>query len=113
MFFRVGGGHIYYAEREDEYVEFGDDVQSGIGPETASLAGDGHYILAVHQYSKDGSLTDSEAVMEVTTGPRWQRSIQRFTVPAGSGRWWHVAMLDLSQDSVVALEKLSDDPPAL
>lgn len=109
--FRAGGGHVFYGARDDALVAFGSDVQTGFGPETASLTGQDRYVVAVHQYGESGSLDASGANVTITSGMRGLRSTQRFAVPPGAGRWWHVAEIDLHNASLIPLDKRSESPP--
>jgi hypothetical protein len=69
-----GGGHVYWGSRGSmssyPYVYLDQDIVSGYGPEVTSfnqfLSGDSYF--SVYQYSSYGTLTASEALVEIYTG---------------------------------------------
>jgi hypothetical protein len=105
--------YLSYSNPVQADAELSTDVTSGHGPEIATLhAASGVYIAAVHQFSDDSDLSGSKAIVEITWGPRFDRSLLRFEVPAGVGRWWHVASIDLETGAITALQVRNDHAPA-
>ncbi len=110
--FREGGGHVFFERPALDDVLLGADIQNGFGPETAMLSGQsGTYAVVVHQFSADGDLTTSDAVVKISHGPRRDRSRHCFAVPPGSGRWWHVANLDLGLNKLVPVQRRMSEQP--
>ncbi len=104
--FATDGGHVFYQAPQLGAVTLGPDVTSGYGPETASLGEwAGNYLIAVHQYSAEGDLSESQAVVEITSGRRSQRSCSRFEIPAGEGNWWKVAEIDLARGRISPVQQ--------
>ena len=90
-----------------------DDVSS-YGPETITITEPqlGTYQYWVYQYSSTGSLTSSEAVVELydSTG-----LFKAYTVPtSGSGRYWHVVTMeyDGSQFLVTDVDQIQSTEPS-
>jgi len=88
------------------------DVVSGHGPETVSIdAVSGVYTVAVHQYSDVGDFSGSAAVVEIAWGRRFERSRSSFKIPAGAGRWWYVAYLDIKTGEISIINDRKDHAP--
>ena len=90
------------------------DDTSSYGPETITITDpqQGTYQYWVYQYSSTGSLTSSEAVVELydSTG-----LFQTYTVPtSGSGRYWHVVTMQYngSQFLVTDVDQIQSTEPS-
>jgi hypothetical protein len=83
------------------------DVRNGFGPETITLQlgqGSGDWLFFVHQYSSDGKLITSEAVLKFY-GPTGL--INEWTVPTtGNGRRWTVFQFDVASKTVKPINKI-------
>ena len=75
------------------------DDTDGNGPETISITSlDGENAsYYVHQFSGDGQLSHSEAVVKVYSGDRLIRTFNVF--PSGDERWWHV--FDITREGMI------------
>lgn len=109
--FREGANseHAYYNQPHLPDIDMSSDVRNGWGPESAKIAPtDATFVVAVNQYSDDGDLSASNAVVEIScTGGSF--TPMKFHVPRGkSGRWWRVARIDMKSSLIADLNDLSD-----
>jgi hypothetical protein len=107
------GVHVYYgASAHGATIALHEDIKSGYGPEVVSLnAAEGTYLVGVHQYSEDGALTTSGAVVTVFVEDINSEEAIRLRCPTvGSGRWWLACEIDLSTCSIRPIDKLVEDP---
>lgn len=109
--------HIYYWAQYlghssiPPYADLDRDDVTSYGPETMTIyeSYPGTYTFAVHNYSEDAYLTESEAVVKIYDE---EGLIRTFTVPTyGSGLWWHVFELNGSTGTITSLNYLSNYPP--
>ncbi len=88
-----------------------DDMNS-FGPETITVAQTvgGQCTYAVHNYSGESPISTSGARVVVYRG---NTILQSFTVPSGSGTWWHVFSFDCQGGSIAPLNQISSRPPSV
>jgi PKD repeat protein/C1A family cysteine protease len=87
-----------------------DDVTS-YGPETITLSKfyNGTYNYYIHQYSSDGSLASSGAIIKVYGS---QGLLQTLQVPTtGSGKYWHVFNIDGLTRQISIINRIVDEAP--
>ncbi len=108
--------HISYASlgnfEASPYTVLNSDVTTGAGPEvlTANLGNLDEIILAVHNYTAERPLSDSRAVLHVSTGEGQQIHLE--VPPVGLGRWWHALKVDKGGGTITIMNHLSDVPPS-
>ena len=107
------GAYVYYKQPNFAGVRLAADVKFRNGPETAEIEpSETTYVIAVHQYSDDGQLSASNAKIEIAFEGNGS-DLLTFEVPkAKSGRWWHVARVDMAAGSFTAINLLNDTPLA-
>lgn len=107
--------HISYNQKgtiaDAPWVELDEDITDGHGPETIRFgkAVRGRYRVAVHQYSDDGRLADSNAKVLVELPGS---SKGEFGCPGeGEGDWWYVCDLDFESNLVIPINRISSKSP--
>jgi len=106
--------HVAYFRRGSldacPFAELDVDDSTSFGPETITIKQrfPGTYVYAVHQFSSNGSLTTSQAQVQVfdSTG-----LIATVNVPTqGTGRWWKVLTLDGATGGITEINQIGDGP---
>jgi hypothetical protein len=85
--------HVDYTSRSGEDAALDVDVTSGYGPETITItpvSGDKLYRYVIHNYSRNGSISASGAVVSLTTGD----AAREYYPPNEEGLYWHVFDID-------------------
>ncbi len=110
--------HVYYSNTGSlgSFPNAALDVDDtdGFGPETITIPDQisGTYTYGVHNIDGSGggtTLTDSGAVVRVYDE---DGLVQSFTVPAGSGDWWHVFSFNGDTGTISAVNSVSASSPA-
>ena len=110
----IAGIEVYWYSEGSEYdwpyMSLDRDDRDGYGPETITVARfiEDTYEFAVHRFSGDGSLSTSNAHIDIYHGV--SQVLDLDVPPSGSGRWWHVCKI-LSDGDVSTINILDDDPP--
>lgn len=105
-------GHIFFGNKGNEndfpFATLDVDDRNGNGPETITIntALPGMYYYSVHQYSSDGNLSLSDAVVKLYSSAGL---VRQFTIPvAGSGRWWHIFSLNVATGEIQVINRIND-----
>lgn len=107
--------HIWYANKTIPGRGFLDvDDVTSYGPENITIfqIGTGEHWIAVHNFSNETSILESGATVLIQNG-RGQ-VIGSFNIPnsgPASARWWIVAKILEPDGEVVAVNRLSENPP--
>jgi len=110
--FRDGREYLSFRGPKQVDAELSTDDTSGNGQEVAILRGDGGtFTIAVNQYSDDGDLSASNAVVKISWGRHDDPIDVRFEAGRGAGRWWHVARIDLSKGEITPLNIRTNHAP--
>ncbi|GMU86707.1 MAG: hypothetical protein AMXMBFR48_19480 [Ignavibacteriales bacterium] len=106
-------GHIFYRDKGNEndfpFATLDIDDRNGNGPETITIntALPGMYYYSVHQYSSDGNLPLSDAVVKLYSSAGL---VRQFTLPVGnSGRWWHIFSLNAATGQIQIINRINDE----
>jgi hypothetical protein len=80
----------------EPYAELDVDDTYSFGPETVTLLPEyeGQYVYAVHEWTGDGTLATSSAVVQVYAGNDLIRVLDVPTETCGENYWWHVGQLN-------------------
>ena len=107
---------IYYSNTGSSdappYATLDHDDTDGFGPETITIYQmfSGTYKYYVHHYTGDGTLTTSNAVVQVYNQNGLVKTI---TVPTeGTGAYWNVLTIDGSSGSVTVINEIVEAPPS-
>lgn len=105
--------HIWYQRlgtlKEYPWAQLSSDITTGFGPETVSfgLLARGQYQIAVHNFSRDGTLAGCNATVEATI--RDKKLV--YTCPeSGDGDWWIVFEFDVETGQVAEINKIVNEP---
>jgi len=108
--------HIYYSNRGDlinpPYANLDVDDVSSYGPETVTIAKTvtGDYFYSVYHFNGSGSLTTSNATINLYGVNGFIRS---WSVPTtGDGRWWNVFSINGTTGNITNINQISSSPPA-
>lgn len=101
--------HVFYEAPDQECATLLSDVRAGRGPEIAYLKRrDGEFLVEVRQYSSDGNLAASGALVEIQLGYGVDRKTTTFLCPAsiGAARGWIVCTIRVGERMIekMALE---------
>ncbi len=108
---------IYYGSRGNEttppYATLDHDDTDGFGPETITIYQNfaGTYKYYIHQYSSDGEIINSNAVVQVydATG-----LISSINVPTeGTGYYWNVLTIDGATGAISVINQIIETVPEL
>lgn len=120
MWVPLGGGqyyHVYFANRGDlddpPYAELDVDDVNGFGPETITLLPQysGLYDYAVYEYSGDGTLATSGAVVNIYDGNDLMHSLDVPTDYCEDYWWWYVGYLNPMNGTFTIINELRSNPP--
>lgn len=92
--------HVFYDALDQECATLLSDVRTGKGPEIAFLKKqDGEFVVEVRQYSSDGNLAASGALVEIQLGYGVDRQTSTFLRPAsiGGARGWIVCTVKVGE----------------
>lgn len=108
----AGQDHVYFGQRTlGTAVRLLDDVTNGHGPEIVAFENTaGVYLVCVHQYSNDGNLTASGAIV-IIYDDRNQPRITCEVPREGTGRWWIVCEVDFSTGNVRRIDHIVNMTP--
>jgi hypothetical protein len=93
--------------KEFPWAKLSGDVTTGYGPEILSfgLLASGRYTVAVHNFSNEISLTESDAFITLVL----RGKSHLFHCPReGSGRWWLVLEMDVETGELKEINTLTD-----
>jgi len=102
--------HVYYRQPMSESdIRYGGDARDGWGPESISLgSAKGRFRVCVHNFSGDGELADSNAVVDVFSDEAAPGKIATFDCPtSGAGVWWIVCEIDCDSGNIRGIGKLA------
>ena len=107
------GVHVFYETPvHGTTIRLHGDVQTGRGPEVISLeATSGRFLICVHQFSSDGSLTGSGATVKLFADETGSDEVILLQCPtAGRARWWAVCLIDCATGAVRNVGELVEHP---
>jgi hypothetical protein len=95
------------------YAELDVDDMSSFGPETVTLLPEfaGQYVYAVHEWSGDGTLATSDAVVQVYAGNNLIRILDVPTGTCGENYWWYVGQLNAETGEFSLINELNPTAP--
>lgn len=109
--------HIYYSSRGDStqapYSTLDVDKRLGFGPETITVHQffPGVYSYFVKQFTFDGSLPSSNAVVQIYTK---DGLVKTYNAPStGSGMYWHVCNIDGATKTITDINRIIDGEPGI
>lgn len=107
-----GQFHVYFANRGSAtappFVSLDTDDTQGFGPETITIWEQfaGLYCYSVHRFGGTGTLSSSNATVEVFQG---DTRVNTFDVPDGTGEVWTV--FSLRGDEITPIDRIDDQAP--
>ncbi len=92
--------HVYFGDEgsltESPYTQLDTDETQGYGPETITVLPEysGDYTYAIYEWSGDGTLATSNAVVQIYAGNLLLHELPAPTTTCGENWWWHVGILN-------------------
>lgn len=108
--------HIYFGDKGQidgfPYAMLDLDDTTSYGPETTTMVRnyDGTYQYAVHRFAGEGSLTTSDAIVEIYRGDALIQTVE--VPPTGTGDWWVVATVDGITGYITIFNYITNTSPA-
>jgi hypothetical protein len=105
--------HVFFGQaRYGNEIKLHGDVTTGRGPERISLERmTGKFVVCVNQYSSDGRLPNSNAVVELFADDEQLQKIASYHCPQdGTGRWWFVCEIDCDRSSIREIGRITAEP---
>jgi hypothetical protein len=95
------------------YAELDVDDVTSFGPETITLLPnyDGLYTYAVYEWTGDGTLATSSAVVQIYAGNNLTHVLNVPTGACGENWWWYVGQLNATTGEFTLVNTLQAEPP--
>ena len=116
----LGGETYYHIAFYDKgnldvspYAELDVDDVTSFGPETITLLPnyEGAYTYAVYEWTGDGTLATSDAVVQIYAGNNLTHVLEVPTGSCGENWWWHVGELNAQSGVFTLVNELHADSP--
>lgn len=95
------------------YAELDIDDMYSFGPETVTLLPEyeGQYVYAVHEWTGEGTLATSDAVVQIYAGNNLIRVLNVPTTTCGENYWWHVGTLNAETGEFTLINEFHQEAP--
>jgi hypothetical protein len=95
------------------YAELDVDDMFSFGPETVTLLPEyeGQYVYAVHEWTGEGTLATSNAVVQIYAGNNLIHVLDVPTQACGENYWWYVGQLDAEAGVFTLVNEFHEEAP--